>query len=53
MRFTSAGGTLQPGRYTKFNDEPVTNLFLSMMDRIGGAQKLERFGDSTGRLANI
>jgi hypothetical protein len=48
-----AGGTLQPGRYTKFNDEPVTNLFLSMMDRIGGAQSLARFGDSTGRLANI
>ena len=48
-----AGGTLQPGRYTKFNDEPVTNLFLSMMDRVGGAQSLPRFGDSTGRLANI
>ena len=48
-----AGGTLNPGRYTKYNDEPVTNLFLSMMDRIGGAQPLERFGDSTGRLANI
>ena len=48
-----AGGTLNPGRYTTFNDEPVTNLFLSMMDRIGGAQSLERFGDSTRRLANI
>ena len=48
-----AGGTLTPGRYTRFNDEPVTNLYLSMMDRIGGAQKVERFGDSTGRLATI
>jgi hypothetical protein len=48
-----AGGTLSPGRYTKFNDEPVTNLYLSMMDRIGGAQKMERFGDSTGRLREI
>jgi hypothetical protein len=48
-----AGGTLNPGRYTKFNDEPVTNLFLSMMDRVGGTQRMERFGDSTGRLANI
>ena len=47
------GGTLQPGRYTKFNDEPVTNLFLSMMDRVDTAQSLPRFGDSTGRLANI
>jgi hypothetical protein len=48
-----AGGTLTPGRYTRFNDEPVTNLYLSMMDRIGGAQKVDRFGDSTGRLATI
>jgi hypothetical protein len=48
-----AGGTLTPGRYTKFNDEPVTNLYLSMMDRIGGAQKTERFGDSTARLREI
>ena len=47
------GGTLNPGHYTKFNDEPVTNLYLSMIDRIGGAQQLERFGDSTGRLGNI
>ena len=48
-----AGGALTPGRFTKFNDLPVTNLYLSMLDRIGGAQKLERFGDSTGRLENI
>jgi hypothetical protein len=48
-----AGGTLNPGSYTKFNDEPVTNLYLSMMDRVGGARHIERFGDSTGRLAKI
>ena len=48
-----AGGALTPGRFTKFNDLPVTNLYLSMVDRIGGAQKLERFGDSTGRLGSI
>ena len=48
-----AGGLLKPGRYTKFNDLPVTNLFLSMFDRIGGAQRLERFGDSTGRIESI
>ncbi len=46
------GGTLNAGRYTKFNDEPVTNLYLSMMDRIGGG-RVERFGDSTGRLAAL
>lgn len=48
-----AGGTLTPGRYTKFNDEPITNLYLSMMDRVGGTQRLERFGDSTRRLGSI
>ncbi len=48
-----AGGTLKPGSYAKFNDLPVTNLYLSMLDRIGGAQRLDRFGDSTGRLASI
>ena len=48
-----AGGTLKPGRYTKFNDEPVTNLFLSMMDRVDGTEPLPRFGDSTGRLENV
>jgi len=47
------GGSLKPGCHTKFNDLPVTNLYLSMLDRIGGAQRLERFGDSTGRLENI
>ena len=48
-----AGGTLKPGRYTKFNDQPVTNLFLSMMDRIESSEPLARFGDSTGRLENV
>jgi len=48
-----AGGTLKPGRYTKFNDEPVTNLFLNMMDRVDGTEPLPRFGDSTGRLGNV
>jgi hypothetical protein len=30
----------------------MTNLYLSMMDHIG-AKGIERFGDSTGRLADI
>lgn len=48
-----AGGALKPGRYTQFNDLPVTNLYLSLLDRIGGARRLERFGDSTARLESI
>ena len=47
-----AGGSLTPGRYVKFGSKPASNLFLSMTDRLG-LQKLERFGDSTGRLENV
>ncbi len=46
------GGTLIPGRYTRFDDVPITNLYLNMMDRIG-TNSVARFGDSTGRLTRI
>lgn len=46
------GGTLTPGRYVKHGSQPTSNLFLSLADRMGVAG-LERFGDSSGRLANI
>ena len=46
------GGMLHPGRYTQYNDTPICNLYLSMMDRIGGNPP-DRFGDSSGRLNNI
>jgi hypothetical protein len=46
------GGTLNPGRLLQYGSKPATNLFLSMADRMG-AKNLERFGDSTARLANI
>ena len=48
----AGGGTLKPGRYVKHGSVPTTNMFLSLADRMG-AQGLERFGDSTGRLGNI
>jgi hypothetical protein len=48
----AGGGTLKPGRYVKHDSKPVTNLFLSLADRLG-MRGLERFGDSTGRLDNI
>jgi hypothetical protein len=46
------GGTLNPGRFARYNSLPVCNLYLSMMDRIGGIVP-ERFGDSTDRLTDI
>ena len=48
----SGGGTLTPGRYVKHPAAPITNLYLSLLDRIG-ATNVERFGDSTGRLSGI
>ncbi len=48
----SGGGTLSPGRYHQYGSKPATNLFLSLADRVG-MQGLNRFGDSTGRLANL
>jgi hypothetical protein len=45
----AAGGGFKTGRYLKTNSTPITNLFLSMADRMG-AQGLEKQGDSTGRL---
>ena len=46
------GGALTGGRYVKHGGKPVSNLFLSLADQVG-LTHLERFGDSTGRLADI
>jgi hypothetical protein len=48
----AGGGTLTPNRYHRYGSKPATNLFLSLADRMG-LQQLERFGDSTGRLADL
>jgi hypothetical protein len=47
-----AGGTFEPGRFVKAGGQPMSNLFLSMADRMG-VKSLERFGDSTGRLTSV
>ena len=47
-----AGGLVKGNRHVVVSDDtPMTNLMLSMMDRLGVHQ--ERLGDSTGRLAGI
>lgn len=48
----AGGGTLNPGRYTNYGSQPMSNLFLSMTDRMG-VHGLERIGDSSGRLVNV
>jgi hypothetical protein len=47
-----AGGTIDTGRHIKYeNGTPMTNLFLSLLDRVGA--KIESLGDSSGRLAGL
>ena len=43
------GGSLSPGRYLQYPEgTPISNLWLSLMDRMG--TQVERHGDSTGRV---
>jgi Protein of unknown function (DUF1552) len=47
------GGTrLDSSRYLKLKPQPMSNLYLSMLDRMGVAG-VARHGDSTGRLEGI
>jgi len=46
------GGSLTPDRYVKLPRMPMSNLFLSLADRLG-VPELDRFGDSTGRVSNL
>lgn len=45
-------GTLRPGRHIRYDREtPLTNLYLSMLKRVG--VRVDGFSDSTGVLANL
>ncbi len=45
-------GALSPGRHIRFPDEtPMTNLYLSILDRIGAQP--ESLGDSDGKLGDL
>ena len=46
------GGSLTTGRYVKHGSKPLTNLYLTMADRLG-LRDVERFGDSAGRLGDV
>ena len=45
------GGTIKPGRHLKVEPQPLNNLYLSMLERMGVS--LDRLGDSTGRLGKL
>ncbi len=46
------GGSLSPGRYLKLKAQPMNNIYLSLLDRMG-VSGLQRHGDSTGRIDGI
>jgi Protein of unknown function (DUF1552) len=47
-----ANGSLHPGRHIRYADEtPMTNLYLSMLDRMG--VPVDQLGDSNGRLEGL
>lgn len=48
----NGGGTFNTGRHVATKATPMCNLYLNMLDRMG-VPALDRFGDSTGRLADI
>jgi hypothetical protein len=48
----NGGGKLNPENYLQASRTPMCNLYLNMLDHMG-VTGLERFGDSTGRLAGI
>jgi hypothetical protein len=48
----NGSGTIKTGRHLRFEREtPLTNLYLSLLDRIGVT--IDSFGDSTGRLESL
>jgi hypothetical protein len=46
------GGTLTPGRYQKLGGRPMSDLFLSMTQRMG-VKGVERIGDSAGAVQGV
>jgi hypothetical protein len=45
------GGTIKPGRHLKAKPQPLNNLYLALLDRVGVSE--DRLGDSTGRLEKL
>jgi hypothetical protein len=48
----NANGTIKTGRHVRYSKEtPLTNLYVSMLDRMGA--NVDAFGDSTGPLTAL
>jgi hypothetical protein len=46
------GAALKTGRYVKYRSVPLTNLYLSMIERLG-IRDVKSFGDSAGALSDV
>lgn len=44
-------GKLKPGRHIRYAETPMTNLYLTLLDKMGAP--IEKLGDSTGKLAQL
>lgn len=44
-------GSLKTGRHIRYQEKPMTNLYLSMLDRMG--VRTDKLGDSNGRLEEL
>jgi hypothetical protein len=44
-------GSIKPGRHIHYEDTPMTNFFLTVLDKMGA--KAETLGDSTGRVEHL
>jgi hypothetical protein len=44
-------GSLKMGRHVRYEDVPMTNLYLTVLDRVG--VRAEALGDSTGRVEHL
>ena len=45
------GGSFKPGRHTVYPETPMTNLYLSMLNKMG--VHTEKLGDSTGETNHL
>ena len=51
-KLSFGGGTVKSGRHLRYpKNTPLTNLYLSMLDRIEATT--DTLGDSTGRLTDL
>ena len=44
-------GSIKPGRHIVYKDVPMTNFFLTLLDKMGA--KAEKLGDSNGRVERL